>query len=129
MTETREGTDVVERSMRLLTDDVSIKIWCCVSAIETNLFKGVAMDTESLRTLASGFEAAHAEITRLRAENERLLASMRIVRNDLAALVPVPSADEPQWPEFFSAADYQCLTLALREARAAVELSKEPSNG
>jgi len=69
------------------------------------------------------------ELTRLRAENERLLASMRIVRNDLAALVPVPSADEPQWPEFFSAADYQCLTLALREARAAVELSKEPSNG
>jgi hypothetical protein len=70
-----------------------------------------------------------AELTSLRAENERLLASMRIVRNDLAALVPVPSAVEPQWPEFFSAADYQCLTLALREARAAVELSKEPSNG
>lgn len=79
-------------------------------------------DAALLRELA-------AEITRLRSENERLLASMRIVRNDLAALVPVPSADEPQWPEFFSAADYQCLTLALREARAAVELSKEPSNG
>ena len=70
-----------------------------------------------------------SELSRLRTENERLLASMRIVRNDLAALVPVPSADEPQWPEFFSDVDYECLTLALREARAAVELSKEPSNG
>jgi hypothetical protein len=77
----------------------------------------------------AGWNKDRSELTRLRAENERLLASMRIVRNELAALVPVPSADEPQWPEFFSAADYQCLTLALREARAAVELSKEPSNG
>ena len=81
------------------------------------------LDPETYIVGASSIHAidsAKAEIARLRSELDAAKEALVYVRNELAALVPVPSAESPEWPEFFSDADLACLSNALRRARTAL---------
>lgn len=68
-----------------------------------------------------------AKLTRLRSENEALKEALRAAYVELAALIPIPSADDPEWPMFpLNAADHECLNNAYLGIRAALQ---ETSNG
>lgn len=70
---------------------------------------------------------ALGELTRLRSDNERLREALRAAYVELAALIPIPSADDPEWPMFpLNAADHECLNNAYLGIRAALQ---ETSNG
>jgi hypothetical protein len=68
-----------------------------------------------------------AEIERLSKELSEAREALRTVNIELAALVPVPSASQPEWPEFLNDADRECLTTAFHTARSVLSPKKDQS--
>jgi hypothetical protein len=67
------------------------------------------------------------EIERLSKELSEAREALRTVNIELAALVPVPSASQPEWPEFLNDADRECLTTAFHTARSVLSPKKDQS--